>query len=90
MSRIGVIFMSKVRFALREVRGKKGVTQADLSEKTGITQQQISRYETGSRVPTIDAAARIAEALSVTLDELVIIRDAKEEVAKKLKDLSKS
>lgn len=47
--------MSAVNFNLKKVRIEKGVTQVDLSEKSGITQQQISRYETGLRIPNIEA-----------------------------------
>ncbi|MDY0294747.1 MAG: helix-turn-helix transcriptional regulator [Acholeplasmataceae bacterium] len=81
--------MSAVNFNLKKVRIEKGVTQVDLSEKSGITQQQISRYETGSRTPTIEAAALIASALGVTLDELVTIREVKQKVASKLIALTK-
>lgn len=47
-------------------RKKAGLTQAELSEKTGISQSDISRLENGSRNPTIALLNRIANALNTT------------------------
>lgn len=47
-------------------RKKAGLTQAELSEKTGISQSDISRLENGSRNPTIALLNRIANALNAT------------------------
>lgn len=82
--------MKEVKFNLREVRTSKKVTQAELAEKLDVSQQHISAYERGERIPGIDAAARIADALGVTLDELVIIRDAHEKIAQKYNKIIKN
>lgn len=79
--------MKEVKFNLRKVRSEKKVTQAELADKLDVSQQHISAYERGERIPGIDAAARIADALGVTLDELVIIQDAKEQIAVKYKNI---
>ena len=81
--------MKEVKFNLRKVRSSKNITQAELADKLDVSQQHISAYERGERIPGIDAAARIADALGVTLDELVIIQDAKEKIATKYKNLIK-
>lgn len=47
-------------------RKKAGMTQAELSAKTGISQSDISRLENGSRNPTIALLNRIASALNAT------------------------
>ncbi|WP_415692698.1 helix-turn-helix domain-containing protein [Gardnerella vaginalis] len=47
-------------------RERAGLTQAELSEKTGISQSDISRLENGSRNPTIALLNRIANALNAT------------------------
>lgn len=47
-------------------RKRAGLTQAELSEKTGISQSDISRLENGSRNPTIALLNRIANALNAT------------------------
>ncbi len=76
-----------VKFNLKSVRESKKLTQVDLAEKTGIHQQTISRYERGIVMPQVDSAKSIADALGVTVDELIIIKDAKESIAEDLKKL---
>lgn len=56
---------------LRKIRLSKGITQAELSKKTGISQVQISYYENARRTPRIELLKAIAEALEVTTDELL-------------------
>lgn len=79
--------MKEVVFKLKEVRNSKKMTQSELSEKSGIIQQNISLYEQGSQVPRIDTAAKLADALGVTLNELIQIREAHEQIAEKLNKL---
>lgn len=81
--------MNDIKFNLKEVRKSKKVTQVELAEKTGIFQQAISRYESGGKIPQIDTAKILADALGVSLDELVIIREAHEAVGEKFIKLSK-
>lgn len=40
-----------MRAALRECRVKAGLTQAELAARIGITQQTLSKHETGIRSP---------------------------------------
>lgn len=55
---------------LRAARLEAGLSQAALSERTGIVQQAISRYESGTSTPSVDTLVRLADALSVSLDWL--------------------
>ena len=71
--------MKEVKLNLKRIRINKNMTQVELSDKTGITQQNISAYEQGKNIPLLDSAAKIADALGVTLDDLVSIRDAHEQ-----------
>lgn len=81
--------MKEVLFNLKELRNSKKMTQSELSEKSGIMQQNISLYEQGVQVPRIDTAAKLAVALGVSLDELIHIRDVHELVAEKLNKIIK-
>lgn len=45
-----------------------GWSQADLAEATGTDPRQISRYETGRITLSVDALARIGQALNLPLD----------------------
>lgn len=56
---------------LRDIRQKRGLTQAVLSEMVGIGVNSIARYERGEVVPSIDIAHAIAKALGVTEAELL-------------------
>ena len=47
------------------------LTQEELAEKVGVSRQSLSKWETGETVPDLEKSAAIAEALSVSLDELV-------------------
>jgi len=82
--------MKEVHFNLKTVRKKQKITQVELSEASGVTQQNISEYELGLKTPKLDTAVKLASALGVTLDELVIIRDAQEQIAQKYKKIIKS
>lgn len=48
----------------------KGVTQADLSERTGISRIAISNYINSRYTPSFYNADKIAKALDCSLDEL--------------------
>ena len=53
--------------SLIRARKEAGLTQAELSEKTGISQADISRLENGTRNPSLALLNRIAEAVNSTL-----------------------
>ncbi|SHN44035.1 helix-turn-helix domain-containing protein [Cryptosporangium aurantiacum] len=45
-----------------------GLTQAELAERAGMTQPQLSRLESGGATPTVPLLARLAAALNADLD----------------------
>lgn len=68
---------------LRALRGKQ--SQAALASLLGVSQEDISRFESGNRIPAVPLLARLAEMHRVTLDWLVtghsieggqVVRDA--------------
>jgi transcriptional regulator with XRE-family HTH domain len=48
------------------------MTQAELAEKTGMSDVYISRIETGSRSPSLGSLLKITYAFGITLDSLVL------------------
>src|SRR3712207_7256307 len=54
------LFRSALAFGrrLRDARIRAGLTQAHLSELTGMGKSQISRYETGHHLPSIKTLDR--------------------------------
>lgn len=51
-------------------RRRAGLTQAELAEASGVTDETISRIERGRYEPAVSTLFRLAEALDVSLDQL--------------------
>jgi transcriptional regulator with XRE-family HTH domain len=56
---------------VKRVRQDKGLTQEELAERSGFSQQYISGLEQGRRNPTIVSIYELATALGVSHMELV-------------------
>jgi DNA-binding XRE family transcriptional regulator len=56
---------------VRVWREYRGLTATALAEKAGIAQPYLSQMETGKRDGTVETYRRIAEALRVTVDDLI-------------------
>ncbi|MFU0842341.1 MAG: hypothetical protein ACFWTZ_07030 [Burkholderia sp.] len=52
--------------ALRELRRERGLSQAALARKIGVTQMRVSDMEQGVRPISAETAGRIAEAFGVS------------------------
>ncbi len=53
--------------AILNARIQAGLTQVQLSERSGISQADISRLENGTRNPSLSLLKRLAEAMDSTL-----------------------
>ena len=53
--------------AILDARINAGMTQVELSKKSGISQADISRLEKGTRNPSLNLLKRLAEAMDSTL-----------------------
>jgi transcriptional regulator with XRE-family HTH domain len=56
---------------MTELRDIKGWSQSDLADNSDVSRVMIGKYERGEAVPSIDAAKKIADALAISLDQLV-------------------
>jgi transcriptional regulator with XRE-family HTH domain len=56
---------------VKRIRERKGLTQEQLAELAGFSQQYLSSLEQGRRNPTIITIYELAQALSVSHIELV-------------------
>jgi DNA-binding XRE family transcriptional regulator len=52
--------------ALRGLRGKEGITQVELAERIGITQNAVSEMESGKRPISVKTAKRIGEIFGIS------------------------
>lgn len=59
---------------LQAIRKARGLTQVQLAEAAGTTQRAISYYETEAGFPPAPAVIGLAEALSITTDELLGVK----------------
>lgn len=55
---------------IKKYRLNSNMSQRELGEKLGISQQQIAQYENGKRIPKLKTLGKIAMALEVPLYEL--------------------
>ena len=53
--------------AMIDARVRSGMTQKELSEKTGIAQGDISRIERGNANPSLRTLQRLARGMKITL-----------------------
>jgi transcriptional regulator with XRE-family HTH domain len=60
---------------VRNARIAKGMTQEELAERSGFSQQYISGLERGRRNPTIVSIYELGQALGVSHDALVVSPD---------------
>lgn len=60
-----------VRRRLRELRVQRGLTLQEVGERAGIDVSTLSRLESGKRRLALDHLPRLAQALSVSTDELL-------------------
>ncbi len=57
---------------IKELRKKAGWSQQKLAEKAGLSYNTITKIEQGAATkPTIQTIIKLADALRITLDELV-------------------
>lgn len=56
---------------IRRLREQKKLTQHELAQKVGVSQQAILNFEKGKNNPNIVTGVNIAKALGVTCEELV-------------------
>lgn len=55
---------------MKQARAEKGLSQAELARKVGVSRQTVNMIESGDYNPTIALCRRICRALGCTLDEL--------------------
>jgi len=56
---------------VRELRTSQGFSQEAFADKCGFVRTYMSRIETGTANPSLDAAKVIADGLGMTLSELL-------------------
>jgi transcriptional regulator with XRE-family HTH domain len=57
---------------LQDLRQAAGLSQTQLAAQSGTSIDTLRNWEQGRNLPSIEAAAKLAKALGVTLDRLAV------------------
>jgi len=63
----------KLQNRLKDIRGARGLTQAELAEMAGVSRKTINTVENGIFVPSTILALALARALKVTVEEIFFL-----------------
>lgn len=61
----------EISMKLKEIREKRGLTQQDVSSKSGLTEKKIEDIETYNNNPSIGSIIRYCDAIDVKLSDLL-------------------
>ena len=69
--------MSKILIheAMRQARVEAGLSQGELAERANVYQCSLSKYERGLQVPRLYTAIQLSEALGLSLEEYLGLRE---------------
>lgn len=57
---------------VKRLREEKRLTQRALADVVGVPSQQISRWENDEQMPSVMKAIKLAQALGVTVEQLLL------------------
>ena len=69
------VFFKQLGARIAALRKDQGITQVQLAERLGLTQQMIASYEVGRRRVPVSLLPQIAETLAASLEELIGKKD---------------
>lgn len=71
-----IVVLRAVSMAVRQHRERTGLNQSQLAERIGVSQGNVSRWESGNGIPRGDALMRLARELNVSPQALVGLGNA--------------
>ncbi|MBR2926636.1 MAG: ADP-ribosylglycohydrolase family protein [Clostridia bacterium] len=63
--------------SIHKIRNDAKLTQAQLAEIVGVSQQSVQKWESGTATPDLDKIIRLAKYFDVSLDSLVLGNDSR-------------
>ena len=60
---------------LKDLRARKGITQAELALRVGVSRKTINTVENGVFTPSATLALKLARALDVSVEKVFFLRD---------------
>lgn len=62
--------MASIRNRVKELRERRGWTQQDLADATGVSRQSINSIERNRYVPSLELALKFGRAFAVSTDDI--------------------
>lgn len=62
----------EIGMRIKELRKAHGLTQAQLADQAGTTQNHLGKIEVGMKMPSLELFVELAGCLETTLDYLVL------------------
>ena len=66
---------------ISSLRKENGMTQLELAEKMGVTDKAVSKWERDLSCPDVSSIPKLAEIFSVSVDELMQVKEEGKEEA---------
>lgn len=63
--------VNKIGNQIKKIRKEKGLSQAELAEKVGVSDKTISKWETGIALPNLMDVRLLCDALDIRIDNLL-------------------
>jgi len=73
-SKGGIIMEDFIGKRIKKYRKKENLTQKELAEKIDKSLRSVQKYESGDVAPGIDVVDKIAEALGISRNALLIVK----------------
>ena len=70
-----MITLNQIQEKIAQAIKNSGLTQTELSKKLGISQQTVSHYVKGDKLPALDTFANLCAVLDLDANEILCIRD---------------
>ncbi|MBQ7879377.1 MAG: helix-turn-helix transcriptional regulator [Clostridia bacterium] len=69
-----MITLEQIQKNLAETIKQSGMTQTALAKKLGVSQQTISHYVKGDKMPALDTLANLCVVLDVDANDILCVR----------------
>lgn len=74
---ISMITIQEIQKQLSDAIKYSGITQSELGKRIGVSQQTISHYIKGDKMPSLDTFANICEVLDLDIYEILCVNNEK-------------
>lgn len=69
-----MITITQIQQKLAEALRCSGLTQTEVARRLGVTQQSISHYVKGDKMPSLDTLANLCVILDLDANEILCVR----------------